>query len=96
MSGLSAGKDTKAGAHSPGREACAQGKEQGESSFVGWDQHGLGKPRLLGLDLTFPFVPQGWPLVWILRATGTLTSAGFPFMISWSGALQAPLLSSLW
>lgn len=53
-------------------------------------------PRLLGLDLTSPFLLQGWPLAWILRAMGTLTSAGFPFMISWSGALQAPLLSSLW
>lgn len=53
-------------------------------------------PRLLSLDLTSPFLPQGWLLAWILRATGTLTSAGFPFMISWSGALQAPLLSSLW
>ncbi|XP_061864337.1 cadherin EGF LAG seven-pass G-type receptor 3 isoform X3 [Colius striatus] len=48
---------------------------------------------LLGINRT---ENQGWLLAWILRATGTPTSAGFPFMISWSGALQAPLLSSLW
>jgi len=56
----------------------------------------IGMEHLLGLELSSPFFLQGWLLAWILRATGTLTSAGFPFMISWSGVLQAPLLSSLW
>lgn len=67
-------------------------------SLLPGDEQSLGVSLwpLLGLEPASPFLPQGWLLAWIPRATGTLTSAGFPFMISWSGALQAPLLSSSW